>query len=85
MTEATNTGKRQVQEVTTSHGVATTLTPGWTLDSIAQTVMEKIAEYFHPDSWSLLTVDEQRRELMYLVKKTTRVNMGVAQRGVVNT
>jgi hypothetical protein len=47
--------------------------------------MEKIAEYFRPDSWSLLMVDEQRREPMYLVKKTTRVNMGVAQRGVVNT
>lgn len=48
--------------------------PGWTLDSIAQTVMEKIAEYFRPDNWSLLTVDEQRSELMYLVKKTTRDN-----------
>jgi len=36
--------------------------------------MEKIAEYFRPDNWSLLTVDEQHNELMYLVKKTTRDN-----------
>ena len=67
MTEAANAGKRQVQEVTIFHDVAKALTSSLDLDSILQTIMEKMAEYFRPDTWSLLMVDEQRNELYFAI------------------
>jgi diguanylate cyclase (GGDEF)-like protein len=67
LTEATNAGKRQVQEVTIFHDVAKALTSSLDLDSILQTIMEKMAEYFRPDTWSLLMVDEQRNELYFAI------------------
>src|SRR5205814_1497705 len=32
-----------------------------------QTIMEKMAEYFRPDTWSLLMVDEQKNELYFAI------------------
>jgi len=29
--------------------------------------MEKMAEYFRPDTWSLLMVDEQKEELYFAI------------------
>jgi diguanylate cyclase (GGDEF)-like protein len=43
------------------------LTSSLDLDSILQTIMEKMAEYFRPDNWSLLMVDEQRDELYFAI------------------
>ena len=48
---------RQSQELTIFHDVAKALTSSLDLDSILQTIMEKMAEYFRPDTWSLLMVD----------------------------
>lgn len=58
---------RQNQEVTIFHDVAKALTSSLDLDSILQTIMEKMAEYFQPDTWSLLMVDEQREELYFAI------------------
>src|SRR6201982_3466880 len=64
MPEATDADrKRQLQEVNIFHDVAKALTSMLDLDSILQTIMEKMAEYFRPDTWSLLMVDEERKEL----------------------
>ena len=58
---------RQIMEITIFHDVAKALTSSLDLDSILQTIMEKMAEYFRPDTWSLLMVDEQRNELYFAI------------------
>ena len=68
MTEATDaTPRRKGQELTIFHDVAKALTSSLDLDSILQTIMEKMAEFFRPDTWSLLMVDEQRNELYFAI------------------
>jgi diguanylate cyclase (GGDEF)-like protein len=59
--------RRQDQEVTIFHDVAKALTSSLDLDSILQTIMEKMAEFFRPDTWSLLMVDDQRDELYFAI------------------
>ncbi len=68
MTKATGAERRrQDQEVTIFHDVAKALTSSLDLDSILQTIMEKMAEFFRPDTWSLLMVDDQRDELYFAI------------------
>jgi len=58
---------RQSQELTIFHDVAKALTSSLDLDSILQTIMEKMAEYFRPDTWSLLMVDHELDELYFAI------------------
>src|SRR5947208_11479583 len=58
---------RQTQELSIFHDVAKALTSSLDLDSILQTIMEKMAEYFRPDTWSLLMVDEEKDELYFAI------------------
>src|SRR3989442_15247168 len=75
---------RKVQELNIFHDVAKALTSSLNLDSILQTIMEKMAEFFRPDTWSLLMVDEQKDELYFAIAigdaaetlKTVRMRMG---------
>src|SRR5207248_2227975 len=68
MTEATDADrKRQSQELNIFHDVAKALTSSLDLDSILQTLMETMAEYFRPDTWSLLMVDEAKQELYFAI------------------
>src|ERR1700686_3807304 len=68
MSEGTGTQlTRHSQELTIFHDVAKALTSSLDLDSILQTIMEKMAEYFRPDTWSLLMVDEVREELYFAI------------------
>src|SRR3954470_8425905 len=66
MTKATG-ADRKLQEVNIYHDVAKALTSSLNLDSILQTIMEKMAEFFRPDTWSLLMVDEQRNDLYFAI------------------
>src|SRR2546428_8645907 len=66
MTKATGSD-RKVQEITIFHDVAKALTSSLDLDSILQTIMEKMAEYFRTDTWSLLMVDEEKDELYFAI------------------
>jgi diguanylate cyclase (GGDEF)-like protein len=80
----TQLGTRQNQELTIFHDVAKALTSSLDLDSILQTMMEKMAEYFRPDTWSLLMVDEEHDELYFAIAvgdkaealKNVRLKMG---------
>ncbi len=85
MTEAAATDrKRHLQELAIFHEVAKALTSSLNLDSILQTIMEKVAEYFRPDTWSLLMVDESADELYFAIAvgdaaealKTVRLKVG---------
>ena len=68
MPEAAGTSPiRLSQELTIFHDVAKALTSSLNLDSILQTIMEKMAEYFRPDTWSLLMVDEEKNELYFAI------------------
>jgi diguanylate cyclase (GGDEF)-like protein len=49
------------------HDVAKALTSSLNLDSILQTIMEKVAAYFRPDTWSLLMTDDEHRELYFAI------------------
>src|SRR5271166_437995 len=68
MAEAAGTSPiRLSQELTIFHDVAKALTSSLNLDSILQTIMEKMAEFFRPDTWSLLMVDEEKDELYFAI------------------
>jgi diguanylate cyclase (GGDEF)-like protein len=66
MTKVTSTD-RKLQELNIFHDIAKALTSSLDLDSILQTIMEKMAEYFRPDTWSLLMVDEAPNELYFAI------------------
>jgi diguanylate cyclase (GGDEF)-like protein len=85
MSEVTATDRqRQVLELNIFHDVAKALTSSLNLDSILQTIMDKMAEYFRPDTWSLLMVDESKDELYFAIAvgeaaeslKTLRLKVG---------
>src|SRR5947207_992950 len=66
MTKVTS-ADRKLQELNIFHDVAKALTSSLNLDSILQTIMEKMAEYFRPDTWSLLMVDDNQEELYFAI------------------
>src|SRR5246500_4538264 len=59
--------KRHLHELNIFHDVAKALTSSLNLDSILQTIMEKVAEYFKPDTWSLLMADDSKDELYFAI------------------
>lgn len=74
----------EMKELEIFHDVAKALTSSLNLDSVLQTIMEKVAAYFRPDTWSLLMVDEDKEELYFAIAvgdaaeslKTVRLKMG---------
>jgi diguanylate cyclase (GGDEF)-like protein len=54
-------------ELAILHDVAKALTSSLNLDSILQTIMEKVAAYFRPDTWSLLMTDDEHQELYFAI------------------
>ncbi len=95
MSEAVGIDQKPLHELRIFHDVAKALTSSLELDAILQTIMQKMAEFFRPDTWSLLMVDEQRNELYFAIAvgeasesvKNLRLKMGegiagwVAQHG----
>ena len=55
----------QSDELKIFHDVAKALTSSLDLDTILQTIMEKMAAYFQPATWALLMLDEATQELYY--------------------
>jgi len=56
---------RQLNELRIFHDVAKALTSTLDLDAILQTIMEKMAAYFEPATWSLVLIDEPTRQPYY--------------------
>lgn len=57
----------QSDELKIFHDVAKAITSSLDLDTILQTILEKVAAYFRPATWSLLMLDEKSKELYYTV------------------
>jgi len=49
------------------HNVARALTAQLDLDSVLHAIMGQMEQYFEPEQWSLLIMDEPRQELFYAV------------------
>jgi diguanylate cyclase (GGDEF)-like protein len=58
---------RRLEEISIFHDVAKALTSSLDLDAVLQTIMDKMAVFFRPDTWSLLMVDEQKEELYFAI------------------
>jgi diguanylate cyclase (GGDEF)-like protein len=67
MSTSVTTDDRQSYELRIFHDVAKAITSSLDLDTILQTILEKVAAYFHPATWSLLMLDEKSEELYYTV------------------
>ena len=57
--------KHQVERLSLFHEVAKSLASTLDLQKILQAIMEKISDFFHPDTWSLQMVDEKARDLYF--------------------
>src|SRR5579872_2470133 len=54
-------------EVTVFHELGKALTSSLQLDQVLRTIMEKINEVLHPDTWSLLLMDTDKYELYFQI------------------
>jgi diguanylate cyclase (GGDEF)-like protein len=81
---ATMADLHQPGEFAAFHELGKALTSSLQLDQVLRTIMEKIDEFLHPDTWSLLLVDEAKQELYFEIAtgtgaaalKEIRIKMG---------
>ncbi len=59
--------KRLLQELSIFGDVARALTSDLSLDSVLQTIINRIAKFFRPDNCTLMLVDEQKDELYSVI------------------
>lgn len=71
MTDQPRRGVPAVEHLRLFHDVARALTSSLDLPAILRCILEQMEPFFHPESWSLLIVDEQRRDLYYAVARGT--------------
>ncbi|MBI4460528.1 MAG: sensor domain-containing diguanylate cyclase [Acidobacteria bacterium] len=57
--------ERRIKELSIFHEVGKTLTSTLDLNQVLEIIMEKISDFFRPDTWSLLLVDEKTGELYF--------------------
>lgn len=58
---------RQMDHLRVFHDVARTLTTALDLELILRAIMDKMANFFGPERWSLLMVDDAKQELYYAI------------------
>ena len=51
------------------HDAARALTSSLDLPTILRSILEQMERFFHPESWSLLMVDDERRDLYYALAR----------------
>jgi len=54
-------------EINVFHELGKALTSSLQLDQVLRTIMEKINEVLHPDTWSLLLMDTDKQELFFQI------------------
>jgi diguanylate cyclase (GGDEF)-like protein len=57
----------QMDHLRVFHDVARTLTSTLELDEVLHTIMSKMADFFGPERWSLMMVDEHNNDLYYAI------------------
>jgi diguanylate cyclase (GGDEF)-like protein len=73
---------RQLETLRVFHEVARALTSSLDLDTLLRSIMAKMENYFGPEQWSLLMLDEESHDLYYalcaheLPPRSVRVAMG---------
>jgi diguanylate cyclase (GGDEF)-like protein len=76
--------QREAGEIAVFHELGKALTSSLQLDQVLRTIMEKIDEFLRPDTWSLLLVDDVKKELYFELAvgkgaqalKDVRIKMG---------
>jgi diguanylate cyclase (GGDEF)-like protein len=58
---------RQMEHLRVFHDVASTLTTSLELEDILRVIMEKMANFFGPERWSLLMIDPDGENLSYAI------------------
>jgi diguanylate cyclase (GGDEF)-like protein len=58
-------GPREIGELAAFHELGKALTSSLQRDQVLSTIMQKIHEFLHPDTWSLLLMDESKQELYF--------------------
>src|ERR1700759_2489694 len=75
---------KQMNSLRMFHEVARALTSNLDLPAILRTIMSKMEEFFGPEGWSLLMVDEEKDELYFALPagnedsrlRDTRIKIG---------
>jgi len=81
---ATRSEQREAGELAVFQELGKALTSSLQLDQVLRTIMEKIDEFLSPDNWSLLLLDETKKELYFELAvgkasqalKDVRIKMG---------
>ncbi|MHB1021839.1 MAG: sensor domain-containing diguanylate cyclase [Acidobacteriaceae bacterium] len=58
---------RQLRDLRVFHDVARALTSTLELNNILHSIMDQMAQFFGPETWSLMMVDEAKNELNYAI------------------
>ncbi|MGB0125836.1 MAG: sensor domain-containing diguanylate cyclase [Silvibacterium sp.] len=61
------TADTNLRDLLVFHNVARALTSSLDRDAILRAIMQQMEQFFKPETWSLLLVDEARRDLYYAV------------------
>jgi diguanylate cyclase (GGDEF)-like protein len=61
------TGDPNLRDLLVFHNVARALTSSLDRDTILRAIMQQMEQFFKPETWSLLLMDESRKELYYAV------------------
>ncbi|HEY0760525.1 MAG TPA: sensor domain-containing diguanylate cyclase [Acidisarcina sp.] len=67
MATAISSRDQSLQDLLVFHNVARALTSSLDLDSILRVIMKQMEQFFQPQTWSLLMVDEKRKDLYFAV------------------
>jgi signal transduction protein with GAF and PtsI domain len=56
---------RQMESLRVFHEVASALTSSLDLDTLLRAIMKQMEDFFGPEQWSLLLLDQETREMVY--------------------
>ena len=63
MAEPTPSSASSFEHLRLFHDAARALTSSLDLPTILRSILEQMERFFHPESWSLLMVDDEKRDL----------------------